>query len=338
MDAHVNMKNPFVIGLLALAGCTAIIDDPWYTDTIANPDRIKLENETEKLKINYLARYLMEGDDRDELTAEVSQSEIVQRWGALEYSTASSMATDAVVGDLGSPLGRDIGGTVLVAGMVLGEIFDGSMDNVSQAWLPEEIDGQTLDTAEAANDFLVKHTYQKAKALAEKLAWSFECVFNCDGMNQIFLISRPKTDNTQRQYIYVPEHIVVVTNIVPVEPVKPDDPISALLNLPVKWRTPVGDSYRFHLYADPIFNDDGSMKVLTNEETGISYPAVNRRVITTHLGRDILRFVHDTELTLMGTADTHPKLIFHNGKIYSYITNGNTRMVKWAIEEPMYLN
>jgi hypothetical protein len=213
------MKKILFVLIFTLTACVGMTSDPWLKDALTHPKKIDISDENTKLRMRYLGRYLMEGDDRKVLEAQINHTEWVKTWDAVDYGALTSMSTDLAVGKVGSSLGHDLGNAVWVAGMVGGEIFDGSMNSISQAWLPAEYNGQPIETDLEANQVMEQMVVDKIKRIAKTMGWSYECLYGCPGLNHVFLLKR--NENAKNPgYIYWPDHIAVSTNLYKMEAVK----------------------------------------------------------------------------------------------------------------------
>jgi hypothetical protein len=319
--------------LVCFSGCSS---SPWFKDVTTRPDTHDLDDDKLSLKLSYIARYMMEDDNRNNLLNEINKTSIFHDYSLLHTSTLAQAGTDLAVGQFGSQLGSQVGLAVVGAGLVFGEIFDGSMDIVSQAYLPEIFEGELLDSQDKANKALSRFTLSRFQKIAEQNDWTFECVYGCDGLNQIFIITLQE-NQISSQYIYRPIEIAIKTILWPMVEAKSNDPISAMVGFPVKWKTPPGNTYLIGVFAEFIYDENGKVKVSRNEELNFSYPWAKVDLNETHLGRDILRKFHDTPYTFMGNKDVYPKLMIYEGAAYSLYTNSKERMINRVIEEQILL-
>lgn len=121
------------------------------------------------------------------------------------------MATDAHVGKLGSASGKALGNAVFVGGVVLGEMFDGQLDQVGQIFLPQELDGSSIDSSQQAESVVSQMLTKKINAFAETYDYQVSCLQACESLNQIFLLTSNK--NSRPGYLYWPSEIAISTYV-----------------------------------------------------------------------------------------------------------------------------
>ena len=93
-------------------GCSSLQstwNEPYYKDLRAKVERQDLEDEDKRLKLSFLAREMMEADDRKALLSEITDVAQSKGWDYLDSSIAAQMVTDASVGQAGSALGQSVG-------------------------------------------------------------------------------------------------------------------------------------------------------------------------------------------------------------------------------------
>ena len=227
------------------------------------------------------------------------------------------MATDLAVGQLASSTGIAVGNAVYAASLILGEINDGSVDYIGQAFLPESLNGETLDTPEKAQQVLVTFTQKQIETIAADNDWEFQCVYGCDTWNQIFTLIPKKP--LSEMYIYRPESIIVKTIITLPEAVEPQDPISAMVGFPVKWKTKQGNYYIVDFFSEPIFDEDMKMMLHEHKEYPHTYPGVKRDLASTRIGRELKSQFHSTPCTLHGNQDMYPKLLIKTATSATFV-------------------
>jgi len=188
MSSYRRLTIPFsLIFVLLLNGCAT---PPWLKDAWATPEYYEADlSDDEQIRLGYLARYLADSDTRAKLESEILQTEYVQQWDAYDYATTTSMATDVIEGQIASDLGAGLGAAVMVVGLLSG---DGSMDYISQAFLPTEVEGHVIESVKdariAANDLIKRRLESVAGTLGTKL----ECVKGCSNHpDSIFVLRLP---------------------------------------------------------------------------------------------------------------------------------------------------
>lgn len=315
-----------LLACLYLAGCTF---SPYVNDLVNNPKRIELDDQEQIYKISYMARYLLESDERAELEAELSKSELVERWGAGEYSTITSMAVDAHVGQIGSSSGKALGNSVFVAGIILGEVFDGQWDQVGQAYLPKELNGITLDSKEDAESALSGLLSDRVNQFAERYDYNVSCVQNCDSLNQIFLLNTDKKVNPD--FTYWPQEIAISTYVKGLVKAEPDTLRDAMLGFPVAWQSDAGESLKIITYSEPHRNDKGDIELRQREYQFVGW---GRDLAELKIGREIRQQVFDNPYLVLGDSDASPEEVYYNGGIYSFIGTHKPAFVTFRLTEP----
>ncbi|PSW20609.1 hypothetical protein C9I98_07085 [Photobacterium sanctipauli] len=316
----------------ALSGCVSMTDDPWLKDVLSYPERVELEDSDTPMKMSYLSRAMMESDNRAELEAEVANSELVHEWSAAQASILAQMSTDLVVGDLYSAQGNIVGTSVFAAGLVFGEIFDGSEEITSKAWLPAEYNGKQIETPEQAEQAIITLLHQQAELVADRLGWQMTCVHGCDSSNQVLYFENVDGKALPDAFIYQPNEFVLNVQFTPFKQVELQDPISAIIGQPIKWETRGYHSFYVGAWGGVFKTDDGSLDIRTNEHN-YTYAAASKDLMQTRFGRDVMRIFHSTPYTLFGSADLHPKAVYYNGELYSFISNSRNHMVSYKIDE-----
>ena len=320
-----------------LTGCASILNDPHFKDATTYPNRVDIADKELQLRLSFLARNMMESDDRQELLAEITETSVYKGWSSAHTSIATQMATDIAVGQAASTTGNMVGNSIYAASLIWGEINDGSMEEVGQAFLPEEMYGVKLDTPEKAQNALAIFTKKQVQSIAKDIGWEYKCIHGCESWNQIFTLSR-NGKPLDPGFIYQPEMVVIKSIITLPVAVEPSDPVSAMAGFPVKWKTPQGHTYLVGFYSEPYFNEKGDINLFQSEGDGHFYPGVKRKVVKTRLGRELLRKFHSTKYTIYGNQDIHPKQFYFEGKAYSFIRNSDSRMVDLTLDEKVLLN
>lgn len=340
------MKNPFshlrgrhLFLAIALStgtlGCSTLPQNPFMEDRFDRPKTAALNDEGLQLRLSYLGRFLMDGSDRERLTAQIRQQSYARRWDAVDYSIAGGALGDALAGQAGSALGSSVGVAALAGGIVLGSIFDGQMDVISQAWLPASFRGRTLSTPADAVAALDEAVAARIAGIASAIGWSLECIDGCNDARRTYAMQRPQ-DAQNPGYTYWPETIVIITRRSQMERVNPADPVGAALGVDVAWQTPSGDTSNVFFFAEPVLDENGNYTFLADDKTGKKgVIAVRRNLAETRIGRDLLRMYHADGLTVAGTSKEYPKKLYFKGQIYSYSISTPKMVDKVVSEEPL---
>lgn len=146
-----------------MSGCAS---SPWLKDALNNPDYKDAEMTDDQFTgVAFFGCYLAEENTRAEIESAILKTEYVRQWTTAEKSTNASMAGDAIAGEISSDLGLTLGVTTMMLGILSG---DGSLDYVSQAFLPAEWNGKTITNAKEAKiatNALIRGRLQKASDL-----------------------------------------------------------------------------------------------------------------------------------------------------------------------------
>lgn len=321
----------FALFLMTLLGGCAT--PPWLKDSWNHPDYEDAGfSPDEQIRLGYLARYLADTNTRAKLESGVLQTEYVRQWTASDYSTTTSMAVDLVEGQVASDLGAGLGAAVLVLGLLSG---DGSMDYISQAFLPAQVNGHVIRSAGEAQ--MAAHALIKSRleTVAAGFGTRLECVQGCDNQADSVYVMRLPSDRPHAQFVYWPADIVIRVNLGAAEAVAADDPVSSLLGFPVAWKTLPGNSARIRLYAEGTYDADGQLQFEPAPAGQMPEPVVRYRLESTALGRTILTRICSDRQLLWGTQKTAPGMVFFEGEIYGFISNGRTDFVNKRVDLPI---
>lgn len=309
-----------------LSGCANRTENPYLYDITSYPDRVKVskENKDQVVKVSYLASALMESDNRAEINNIVAKSELYREWSAAQVSTMAQMTTDLAVGQFSSSAGAQVGASVFAAGLVLGEMFDGSSDVATSAWLPQVYKGTEIRDAGQAEKAMIDFTMQQIQHVADVMGWKATCVNGCD--SRIIQVHFTNSDNKplHDDYVYKPSDFALQIGFNRLVEVKETDPVNALLGENIGWKTNGSNSYYVQVFSELEHESDGSVKRVYNKKDDEWYMRVRREISRTHLGRDIMRTFHSTPYTLFGNSDQYPKVIYYDDVIYSFSSNSNT--------------
>lgn len=314
-----------LIGLLS--GCAT---PPWLKDVWDRPHYEKVElTQDEHIRLGYLARYLADSDTRAKLESQVLQTEYVRQWNASDYSTTTSMATDAIKGQIASDLGAELGMAVLVLGLMSG---DGSMEYVSQAFLPAAIDGQTIETVKAARIATNALIRKRLELVAGALNTTLECVQGCDGHPDSVYTMQLPAQKPDPRFIYWPADIVVTVDVGGMSAVSAADPISSLIGFPVAWKSQPGNSAAVRIYSNGSYDDNGQLEFKPNPGNRKIDPIVKHDLEPTALGLSILRTLYSDTQLIWGSQSLHPDMIFFDDQVYGFLSNGKVDFVNHKVD------
>jgi len=333
------MRNAYILFpvIPLLASCAEMTKDPWLKDVLTHPERAELTDKDTQLRLSYLSRSLMESDDRAKLNSEIQNTQYVKSWNAGQTATAAQMTTDLVVGNFNSAQGATVGAALFSADLILGEVFDGSDDITSKAWLPDTFNGIKLEQQIQATQAMVTLIHQQANKVADSLGWSMSCLYGCEGVNQVLLFQNIENKSLNSEYLYQPSDFVINVQFNKLVKVADTDPVNAIIGEKLGWQTSGNHSFYIGIWSGLLYDGAGNPDIRKNEKTGFTYAAAKRDVSQTHLGRDILRIFHGTPYTLYGSKEVYPKVVFYNKVAYSFISNSNKKMVKYYLDEKSLL-
>lgn len=325
------------ISAIFFSGCAALSNDPYNIDQFKSIKTIDFSNDEKAMRLSYVARHLMEGDDRQRLVAEMLNSELVRGWSVVSASLGAQMATDVAVGQVSSAAGGYVGAAVMVGEFVYDEIFDGSVNQAGQAFLPAVMNNKELLTASEAHEALRTHTNNQVKKIADVLGWEHVCLKRCSSSNQVHMLKKAK--ELPNEYIYRPDEIIIQIRMLALEEVHPDDPISAALGFPVKWKTKDPLSYVVDMYSEPRLDESGNPRIERDPNRRFSVAVADKVLSEVRLGRDLMRIFHDSPYTYFGkTLGSVPNLFVINGNVHTFYSNSSTRIVdSFADEENLLL-
>jgi hypothetical protein len=317
---------------LSVWGCS---NTPYRQDVRIKAVSVPIENEGRVVAMSYLARIMMETDERKVLVERVSTvlPGSSFQWTNAHTSVAAQMATDVMLGGLGSSAGQVVGDAVYAGSYVIDAFADGSDDHAGQAYLPYMFEGKKLDTKEQAKQALIQFTKKRIQSLAEKYGFEYSCVYGCDSSMQIF--SLKIITPLDAGLIYKPNYIIVSTVITDLVPVHKLDPVQSVINFPVRWKTNHSRGYIVNFASEPVL-ENGVVKVVHSEHNGAPhiYPWVKHRLINTRIGRSIYQAFHSTPYTTYGDQFLlYPKLFFYNKDAFAFYENSKVLMVDNLITE-----
>jgi hypothetical protein len=179
------------ISTALLSGCASMSDDPMKRAAFSDRETIEVDSHFDNAKLARIGRELLEPRARSEASKVLDNADLDVPWNGHQYSTLTSIATDAALGKVGSSLGAGLGSAVFVASLFTG---DGSISNDSGVYLPPVLDGVELDTAEKARSTFSQLIRNKIVTAAEEYGFRADCVFGCSA----------KSNNTAYHFVLQP--------------------------------------------------------------------------------------------------------------------------------------
>ncbi len=300
------------------------------------------ELQEQVVKVSYLSRYLMESDNRAAIEKKVANSKIYSQWAAgsaAQAGTMAQMTTDLTVGQFNSTSGAQIGVATFGAGLILGEVFDGSNEYASKAWLPNTYNGELITTKEQAQKALKDFSEKQVQKIAKTMGWQAECIIGCnsESRNVYYYLSNTNNRPLHADYIYKPFDIAIRVSFNELVKVKDNDPIHALLGNDIGWTTDGYNSFVVSPMGGITLDESGKPKIFQTED-GRDSLMLWRYLKETHIGRDILRTFHSTPYTFQGDSDDYPHIIYHDNVAYTFSSNSNTFIASQYLDEPYLLD
>lgn len=316
-----------VTSLSLLFGCAS---SPQFRDNRAF-DRVPLTDDEEIVRVSYLARYMIEEDERAELIQKVRQSESYKGWKRSDSVTGLMAASDLTNSTDSSLLGNKLATGIAVGGFIWDSMIDGSMDRVSQAFLPEVLDGEVLDTAEKAHQALVDMLQTTMQEAADSFGWQLECIHGCSSANQVYLVRN--VSETLGDYPFKPANVCIQTDFTTLKPVNELNLINSLLDFKVHWATEVGNTFVLNAITECKLDSKGKLELgsFMSKDDKIYYPEGtqnSRSFLKSRLGRDFYKKLFSNPYWTYGNQDTYPNAFFYDGKAYTFTLNSNALLIK----------
>ena len=316
-----------------MTGCAS---SPWLKDALHNPDYKDAEMTDDQLtRVAFFGRYLAEENTQAEIESAILKTEYVRQWTTAEKSTNASMAGDAIAGEISSDLGLTLGVTTMMLGILSG---DGSLDYVSQAFLPAEWNGKTITNAKEAKiatNALIRERLQKASDL---LGAQLTCVQGCDQRSDSVFTMQLPVQNPSPAFIYWPSDLVITVDVGGASEVDPDSVLPELLGFPVAWKTLPGNSAEIRIYSEGEYTAEGELKYEPNPGNRKIDPMVKYKMEGTALGSAIMRTIYEEERLVWGTQKEAPGMLFLNGEVYGFVGNGRPDFIKYKVDIPSLEN
>ena len=315
-----------VTSLSLLFGCAS---SPQFRDNSAF-DRVPLTDDEEIVRVSYLARYMIEEDERAELIQKVRQSKSYKNWKRSDGVTSLMAASDLTNSTDSSLLGNKLATGIAVGGFIWDSMIDGSMDRVSQAYLPEVLDGEVLDTAEKAHQALVGMLQTTMQEAADSFGWQLECVHGCNSANQVYLVRN--VSETLGDYFFKPNNVCMQTEFTPLKPIGELSLLNSLLDFKVRWATADGNTFVFNAITECRLDSEGKLELGSYMKKGnkIYYPEGtqnSRFFLESQLGRYFYKKLFSNPYWTYGNQDTYPNVFFYDGKAYTFTLNSRALMI-----------
>lgn len=323
--------SALMVGLSLNAGCGVIIKDPIYHSVTRSTKKEKLNNELRSYQVSWLAQALLKPETRGAVARNLVENapDIAAAGGfsladAADVSIAAQMVTDLAVGQLGSGLGGSVGNTLFLGGVALSMLAgDGSLKVTSVVLLPEELNGEVLDSAELAKAAAQQLIVERYATAATKFGYSFTCEYACTAFPSAYRMQRQLEADTSA-FLYAADDVAFYFadfEVIAPEQTQAVDSLAAGFN--VAWRSHFNNDARIDMLQNPLIDEQGNIEIEMNDKKIAGWTFYgDKRFFQTDFGRDFLREVYKTPYMLYGTANDYPRVAYYDGEVYQYILNG----------------
>lgn len=315
--------------LIMLSGCAS---SPWLKDELDTPDYSDPEmSEDQRIRTSFFGRFMADQNTRGEIETEILQTEYVREWSTGEKATNASMAGDVIADEIASDLGLALGITATVFGLLSD---DGSMDYISQAFLPATVDGQKIENAKEAKIATNGIIRQRLEVAAQILDADLQCIQGCDQRSDSIFTMKLPAQSPSKDFIYWPPDVVITVDVGGATDVEEGSALGDLIGLPVAWKTLPGNSAEVRLYAEGSYSESGELEFVPNRGNRKIDPMVKRELEGTALGESMLKTIYQDERLVWGTNDAYPGRLFLDGKVYGFVGTGRPDFVKYTVDIP----
>ncbi len=321
MNKQINnyLKTIFLMGILIGAQACAP-KSLILKDRDQKIESIELERRgSESLAVSYLAKELVSKEKQQITANHFSKTEKVKTWSASDYAISGKMIGDALAGSFGSATG-DLLGSAIFAISLFGP--DGSQDWIDRVFIPAEIDGKKIESAEDAKQWVFDAIQSKVERISQENDWGYQCIEYCNNNNAIYELS---INSYPEKSLYRPEKIYVYTYIRgSLQKAKPDLLRDAATSFPVAWEDGKDAYFLIRLFSEPELGSDGNLLLerVENERShldGAEWITSATNVEIASIGHYILNSLYDSSYFLKGYNSAALRRVFYNGKIYEWI-------------------
>ncbi len=311
---------------LFLAACASTPKTDFERDWGHDPVREEMAANDDML--SYLARYMMDAEDRKDLTAKLYKQY------ATDDALKASLAQYAGYNHFNDSVGMDIATLQAGVSLIADFLDEGSMENISGIALPGEVDGVYIESPEQAWQIATRHSERQLESVARQFDMELICDFGCNEERRIYRLVQ-KNPARLAQYMYKPVgDIIVVATWTKLERIEKPDIFEAKARgfLPV-WSTRPGHMWLTGFYAEPVLDAQGKIQYRKNEQ-GETYPLANKSLLGVRLGRDMAReYYSDAGFLHAGSDDVYPGYFAFKGTLYSYILRDERRFIIFQLKE-----
>lgn len=328
-DINMQIKNGVqLFAAILLFGCASHTSDPILASKLQSFDNEEILDEGEVYRIGMIGRYMLEPEARQKVLHIISGNQEYfskRKTGAFQptLATSTQALTDLGVGQLDSSLGNTLGSAVAIGEMAY-YLFsgDGSFDEVSGFYLPKIFEGVVLDSPEEAQQAIIELYTGDLKMGLSKYGYSVTCIHNCGGNFAIYDAQR-QAPIALESLVYAPKRVGIVVGVDEAIEISADDKVSSIAaGFEVNWLAKHVHASRVVMLADPVLNEDGSIKLtpLPEQPQEMSIRG-NPRVQYTDFHHKIFKEIYSNPYLFYGTLDDHPSRLYFNSNVYRITFN-----------------
>jgi hypothetical protein len=319
------MKNLLVIiaVLVALSACKS-------TDPLLDKERdlktivvnVAELNKEEVDKAQYLSRYLMPADER-----KLFKNRLLNEAGTWDHTSmtvgfiGASVLTD-------NPFSTSGGGVAMGISLgldLIGGIYDGASENISQIWLPEtNKNGVKFRDVEDATRYMRSELNVAVLNAFKEQGLNIRCELVCDDSlpQRLYRIDIPKDKLIilRKKYAYLPETIQVFANWLPMVEIKKNNDLESLaLGFIPKYKTINGHQIINVIGGGVKKDDTGIAFQFTIAGSDKTLAQWQYDMAEAQFGRDFYRSITTQLPLIMGSDIYRKKFIAYKGEIYNWI-------------------
>lgn len=311
-----------------LSGCA---NTPLTKAYVRSADTIKINDESERINVAYLAKDLMARDERNDLLEKITKEKAISDPVNMDYLTAATATSLIVDGNIGTTAGDIAGATTLATGVALNILFDGSIDHLSKIYLPASFQDKALLTKENATQAFYEYVDETMKSIANNNHYELSCLTGCKSNNRIYFLKPTADTLTDPELLYTPiGGIVVTTAWSPLVLAEEDAIRDSVLGFKAKWTTEGKNGFRTGFFGDPVYLEDGRFDIRTND-SNLSWLNAKANLQETKFGRLFMRQFYSNPYFIYGEDNINPSQVYYNGKIYGYSTTDIKYFLQYLI-------
>jgi hypothetical protein len=329
---------PVILSLIffGLIGCKST-DPAWQAERDLERNEIEASelNKEELDKVTYLAKNLLGGKDRAKLKSRLLEE--ARNWDYTNQAIGF-VGSSALTSNPFSTSGVKTAATLSMAMDAVDFIFDGSADDIAQAFFPETDEQGNVMTLEQADMFARKKANQAAIETYKEYGIDLKCIAFCDVDDERRFyradITQSEVDALKLKYgyKYVPSTFQLIINITGLLEVKNADKLRQLaLGFKPKFISGY-NHFKFVPYADLYLDENGKEEVTEFEGNpkNLFYSA-KRKMVGTQFGRDLLKSYSTKFAIVLGTDDIANKYVVYGGKYYRWIIQSSDNFLDYEI-------